>query len=87
MLKYTALLPFKVFFHGVFRFFFKHFVSPVLPVVCDYFPACLHLLLSLGIAQQSSLEASLVSFWKNVFDSKLQCEQGFADFIYAEPYF
>lgn len=87
MLKYTALLPFKVFFHGVFRFFFKHFVSPALPVVCDYFPGCLHLLLSLGIAQQSSLEASLVSFWKNVFDSKLQCKQGFADSIYAEPYF
>lgn len=51
------------------------------------FPACLHLLLSPGIAQQSSLGASLVSFWKNVFDSKLWCKQGFADFIYAEPYF
>lgn len=86
MLKYTALLLFKVFFHSVFRLFFKHLIYLVLPV-CDCFSACLHLLLSLGIAQQSSLRASLVSFWKNVFDSKLQCKQGFADFIYAEPYF
>lgn len=45
-----------LYFSMVFFRFFKHLVSPGLPVVCDCPPACLHVLLSLGIAQKSSLE-------------------------------
>lgn len=61
----------------------KHLVSPVLPV-------CLHLP-SLAVAQSMArFRTQLGCFLekkKKVFYSKLQCKQGFADFISAEPYF
>lgn len=72
--------------------YLSHLVSHMLPVVCGHFPACLTVscVWSLSVAQstqrfRSQLGGFLEKMW--ALDSKLQCKHGFADFIYAEPYF